>query len=1044
MIRLPLLRRALLLGLCLASHPTAFQGELQSAVKTLDSEKLTTVDSRKEALKRLQADRVRLRASRDVTALVQTNNRITELHLKLNDPGSAFDTAREALTLARHSGNKTLLVDTLVLFARVHRFRQDNKIALRYLHEAEQLSRKIKYRQGEAQSLTELGATYYPLSDFPKAQSCTERALQIWRELNDKRGEATALIGLGEIHMRLGKSQAATTSLENAATLWRELGSSADQATALVDLNFLSIRQGEWQKALSLLSQAQNLVNEKEAEPYLAGQIANSFGEVYEVYGKLEIALAYYEEAIKLYRDYAHDPSAAIDVTRQAGRVRARMDDYWQAVQEIEEALKLAKQIESPVVVALCHEDLGIVHLENGSFRQAKQEFLTAISGYPQTGSRREWARAQTFLGQTEYSLGNMAAAAESYQKALKVFADNEDYTDEAALSFGLGRLALQQHRLEEAEKYLKRSIALTEQLRENAASRDLRSSFMASVHDRYETYVEWLMISHASQPDKQFAIQAFETSEAGRARSLLDSLRDYQREMRQVSDPALLVTEELLQKQEQKLIDERAKLLSKGAPVEARSVMENELREIRSRYEALEAQINSSARFTNLFRPTALSYDDIKNQVTDAETALLEYSLGDQKSYLWVVTPRGLESHELADKKTIEKAVHKLANLLSSAPNEQNQQTELPAAIEEVSRLVLGPLGDKLDARRLIIVPDGILQYIPFQILTVPPGNLPLIAEHEIVNAPSASILAVVQHEADSRSTGSKLLAAFGDPILPSNYKSKAPTTVRGQSGERLPGNDQELRTNPDRSDEIFSPAKLQPLFFTRIELNELRELARQDGSVVYSEFDATRDNLRKLDLSQYRILHFATHGFIDSRQPELSGLVLSLVAPNGQPVDGFVGLNDIYKLHAPVDLVVLSACRTALGKDVRGEGLISLTRGFMYAGASSVVASLWKVDDEATSELMKRFYTNMLQRDMTPAAALRASQNSIRQEPQWSSPYYWAAFTIQGEYRQVIRPVPATATARSSIIIFGLALVVLVTALLWWNRRRRGLRTV
>jgi CHAT domain-containing protein len=368
-----------------------------------------------------------------------------------------------------------------------------------------------------------------------------------------------------------------------------------------------------------------------------------------------------------------------------------------------------------------------------------------------------------------------------------------------------------------------------------------------------------------------------------------------------------------------------------------------------------------------------------------------------------------------------------------------------LRTAIEEVSRLILGPLGDKLHARRLIIVPDGILQYIPFQILTVPPdGDLPLVAKHEIVNAPSASILAIVQQEALSRLAGSKLLAAFGDPILPSNYKSKAPSTIRGQSDARLPDNDQQQRTNPNMPDETFSPAKLQPLFFTRIELNELRELGRQDGSVVYSEFDATRDNLRKLDLSQYRILHFATHGFIDSGQPELSGLVLSLIARDGQPIDGFVGLNDIYHLHAPVDLVVLSACRTALGKDVRGEGLISLTRGFMYAGATSVVASLWKVDDEATSELMKRFYTNMLQRGMTPAAALRASQNSIRQEPQWSSPYYWAAFTLQGDYRHVIRPTPRTATAIGLRTMTGVSLAILIIGLLLWYRHRRERPTV
>jgi CHAT domain-containing protein len=199
----------------------------------------------------------------------------------------------------------------------------------------------------------------------------------------------------------------------------------------------------------------------------------------------------------------------------------------------------------------------------------------------------------------------------------------------------------------------------------------------------------------------------------------------------------------------------------------------------------------------------------------------------------------------------------------------------------------------------------------------------------------------------------------------------------------------------------------------------------------------------LSHIDLTKYAILHFATHGVLDPKQPENSGLFLSMVDRDGKAQDGFVGLQDIYSLHAPVDLVVLSACRTGLGKDVRGEGLIGLTRGFMYAGASSVMASLWKVDDEATSELMKRFYTNMLQRNMTPAAALRAAQNSIRQEPQWRSPYFWAAFTLQGEYRQEIYK-PARSMSRRLQIAVGLSVLLLLAAGAWWYRRSIANREV
>jgi CHAT domain-containing protein len=188
---------------------------------------------------------------------------------------------------------------------------------------------------------------------------------------------------------------------------------------------------------------------------------------------------------------------------------------------------------------------------------------------------------------------------------------------------------------------------------------------------------------------------------------------------------------------------------------------------------------------------------------------------------------------------------------------------------------------------------------------------------------------------------------------------------------------------------------------------------------------------------LAGYAIVHFATHGILDPKEPQRSGLFLSMVGRDGQAVNGFVGLDDIYRLRAPVNLVVLSACRTGLGKDVRGEGLIGLTRGFMYAGASSVVASLWKVDDEATSELMKRFYFNMLQKGMTPAAALRSAQNSIRQEPQWSSPYYWAAFTLQGDYRREINAYRAKGESPRTVIIMGIVVLTLLFGLYLSYRR-------
>lgn len=988
----------------------------------------------------LTAEAARLREVGDRTSLVRTLNRLAEVYLKLNDTASALPAARESLSYSRQSGNAELLADTLTVSGVVYRSRNENEAALRLLNEAHDLSLRQSYRRGEAQSLTELSTTYYNQSEMDKAVACGEAALPIWRELQDRSGEAHTLYTLGAPYMLLGRLTEAAAVLEGAAATWRELGNSTEQAGALIDLHFLAIREGQWSRALTILNQIQPLVPDEEAEPYLSGQIATGLGEVYEAYGQWDVAHSYFLRAVTFYRDHARDVAAAVDAGSKAGRVQARLGDYQGAVQQIEDGLRLAEQINDRFRVALCHEDLGRVHLSAGLHAQAKEEFLQAISGYGQSGRRREQARTQAFLAQADYMQGDMVAASKSYQDSLQVFQEFEDYTNEAAVCFGLGKLELEQRKLEEAEKHLKRSIALTEQLRENAAGKDLRSSFLASIHDRYEAYVDLLMQRYASRPEERLDVAAFEASELGRARSLLDSLRDYQRELRQASDPALLVEEEALQKKEQTLLDKQAKLRSEGGAAEDIKKVEDELTQVRAHYETLEAQINSTARYNNLLRPSPLTFEEIRSQVTDTETSLLEFSLGDRKSYLWVVTPDGLSSYELPDKQTIEGAALRLANLLASPQGGPDQEAEVRGAVAEVSRLVLGPVAGKLRSRRLIVVSDGILQYIPFQILAdASDDGEPLIARHEIVNAPSASTLVLVRRETAGRPVAPKLLAAFGDPVFSSSYSYVAEAKKQERGGAPPPADEDQRRALASNLTDTFEPNKIQSLFFAKQELDVLRNLVPADEALVYSDFDATRDHLREIDLRQYRILHFATHGLLNAKQPELSGLMLSLVDQEGRPVSGFVGLSDIYNLRAPVDLVVLSACRTALGKDVRGEGLVGITRGFMYAGASGVVASLWRVDDEATAELMKRFYSNMLQQGMPPAAALRDAQNSIRQEPQWRSPYYWAAFTLQGEYRQVIKsPAEGPMSIRTKAIVSAVLFVLLSGAACWYLRRR------
>jgi len=271
----------------------------------------------------------------------------------------------------------------------------------------------------------------------------------------------------------------------------------------------------------------------------------------------------------------------------------------------------------------------------------------------------------------------------------------------------------------------------------------------------------------------------------------------------------------------------------------------------------------------------------------------------------------------------------------------------------------------------------------------------IPLIVDHEIVSLPSASVLAALRQEVGDRLPAAKAVAVLADPVF-----SRDDSRV-SRAGQTSAARNQSLPSDVLRSAEESGLKDFVRLRFSRAEADAVARLVPESQRLEAVDFVANRATATSADLNQYRIVHFATHGLINSRHPELSGIVLSLVDQKGRPQNGFLRLNEIYNLRLNAELVVLSACQTALGKEIKGEGLIGLTRGFMYAGAPRVVASLWRIDDRATAELMARFYRAMLKDGLRPAAALRAAQVSMWKDNRWSGPHYWAAFIIQGEWK-------------------------------------------
>lgn len=1039
-----MIRRSLILPLMLylllpASAPHA---QHEDVLTRESDESATTREERERSLMTLLTAARQWRDAGEALKAARFLNRAGRLQLLLNLSQDAIATYQQALTILNQTLDPMINVDSLNGLGSVYQHLSKCDEAQAFVQRAIALSEQNGYIAGKAQALLTLSECQN-YGDHAIALRTAQEALALWQSVNHKWGIAKSYSAIGDYQLAQDNLTDATTSHETAVKLWRELDSASGQAGALIILGFIEYRKGAWQNVFAFLTQAQNLI-EGDAEPFKMGQIHIGLADAFIESGLPEIGLAKYFQALDDYRR-AESPQGVVAAVLGIGIAYYVLGNYAEAQMNLQRALADSESIKEIKNAALCNDFLGRTFWALNDAATALHYFEVALELYTQASCPMEVARTRALMGQVYQQQGKVEQARAYYQRALKTFLALSDQVNQSATLYVLGSLELKQRNLNLAEDYLRQSIEVTEEIRRASTSSDLTAAFSATVYERYEKYIECLMRKHDAQPAQGLAVRAFETSELARGRSLAELLRATETNLSPGLDPQFAAQEKAVRQLLRVKEDDKVALLSRAYKKEELDALEVELARIEGDYK----QVNETIRtrypsYEQMTRPTAWDLRRIQEQViADDETILLEYSLGSDQSYVWAVTREDIKSFNLPSRALINEAAQKVYKLLAAPPGPDIEK-ELTLAIQELSRMVLSPVAAELNKRRIIVVADGALHYIPFQILPTPsPDSEPLVGNYEIINAPSASILGELRKEATQRRP-TKLLAAFGDPVFASNYAQRPDATGGGQSAtlqamEIAPLQNalRDIELNRDS----FDPSVIKPLFYAKRELANLRDAATSGETVIASGFAATREQLLGMDLTQYAILHFATHGLLDPKRPENSGLVLSTVDRDGHTQNGFLGLQDIYGLRAPVDLVVLSACQTALGKDVRGEGLLGLTRGFMYAGASSVVASLWKVDDEATGELMRQFYTNMLAKGMTPAAGLRAAQNSIRQRPEWRAPYYWAGFTLQGEYRQVIKPSSAVgAKAAYWTVIIIAALILSSGVALWYRHRKPG----
>ncbi|HEY7210791.1 MAG TPA: CHAT domain-containing protein, partial [Bryobacteraceae bacterium] len=513
-------------------------------------------------------------------------------------------------------------------------------------------------------------------------------------------------------------------------------------------------------------------------------------------------------------------------------------------------------------------------------------------------------------------------------------------------------RLHHRQNRPFAAKLYEEALEALEAQTAHLGGTDDGRSVFRSQHADIWRGYTELLF----GQDNPGGALEVIERS---RAQSLMEMLVRGRVAIRNGVDRNLLEEMQLLKRSLVVKFDNRVGVLTQSNGTLGQTTADSEIAKIIVRQNEVDAAIQkTSPRYASLAKPKALTIREIQ-ALLDEDTTLIEYMLGDAHTRVWTVTPYSVRAYELPSRMSVEARARDVYSLLS-----QNRclesDPEWRRAITNLANILVAPIKKELKGRRLAVVSDGALQYIPFGILPIDDPGTPLIARYEVIALPSASVLSLLRSERARRRPPVNSLAVLADPVFDSSDER-----VKHDDSKRQKGIPSTMTLTSERLMRSIADARqsdhLPRLIASRREASAILAATPGVRKMAALDFSANRPRAIGGQLAKYRIVHFATHALLDSSHPELSGLVLSLVDPEGNPQNGFLSLEDIYNLNLPVDLVVLSACETALGKQIDGEGLVGLTRGFMYAGATRVVASLWKMDDVASAELMARFYREM-----------------------------------------------------------------------------------
>ena len=814
------------------------------------------------------------------------------------------------------------------------------------------LAKEIKSQAHELKCLRHMSQNYFT-SKNPKFLDLNKQALKIAQNLNHKTESMKVLNNLGIYHATQNNYAYALTNYFEALKIATEIHSKDRIRRYSSNLANIYLQFGDFQKSFKYLSDALSSAREEKNNIETAS-ILNQFGILYE----------------------------------KKARISKNNNDYSKALEYFEVSLHLFETESKEDLEIMALNNIGNIYTALEKYSEALNYLRLGLERAKNSGEEQSFGMLLASIGDIQIELQDYSEAEIQYLQALQIGEKLESSAILRRANFGLAKTNEKLKKLDHAIPYYLKAIKEIEQVRSKLVLDVNESGYIHSKLNVYEHLLNLYFTLYSQESDSQYGAEMFLTAEKGKARSFLDNLEESKINIsNKLSDEYEKKESEIT-----KRISAFIEKISKGDNSSSRDMklIEKELFQAEDDYtNLLNQMLLEKVNISKVISPKPFNLDYLQDRYLDPKTVLIEYSLGEDKSFVFFISKNVFKIFKLPSQSKIKDSIKAYLKVLTD-PSIENYIVQ--KASRRLHLELFPPLDDIMpeDVTNLIIIPDGILYYLPFETLLSSPqdklnGKNYLISRYAISYMPSASSLLFLDNKKINKPYPKELLL-FGAP----DYSR--------QSSSKL--NDQE---NPmGMLYEIYENQGYQflPLPYSKKELITISGYFPKKKTDIYLNKDANEITIKQLSLEDYRVIHFACHSFLDESFPMRSALVLSL--DENFREDGFLKVREIYNFNLNSELVVLSACRTGKGKMEGSDGVLGLPRIFFYAGAKSVVSTLWGINDKSTVDFMRYFY-ELLSKGKDKAQALRMAKIRMLKS-KYSHPYYWGAFILNGDYRSTI----------------------------------------